>query len=388
MNPQHMTSAAAPRTPKKVKEENILLKITTIVSSLSHEWDLKLELPPPGDSPSNRQHQTLAQKCVFMIKGLTFKDSIDSVLNDFYSQANILYNRWVHKPKGERGTVPEKTRHKPHPVSDKERHELQTLFYTIANREFTEVLQRQRGTPLSKNDRRHTLDEETATEEPHLESRPPLDDSPIPIANKLLSSARKPSLKRAAEPIYDEDKIFKRPPKQDSRVESDRTSFSAVASGEGTLKPPHEESTIMRVRLNDSFDSLAPSVFDTSFSIHRGLSDVFSTTSQATEPEDEMSEHHTNRVMKLPVDNGHHSSDYEVGSSFDARLSELVDVADSSARTVEGDERLEQRLDCPVEKDKPEVETKVQSLQESLRGIFRKFSSFYAVDYAVWRVVL
>jgi hypothetical protein len=93
MDQRAMMSTEVPLTPKKSKEDNINLKINAIVSSLSHEWDSQLELHKPGDSPSNRLTKTLPQKYVFTIKFLAFRGAIDSVLNDFYSQANILYSR-------------------------------------------------------------------------------------------------------------------------------------------------------------------------------------------------------------------------------------------------------------------------------------------------------
>lgn len=71
MNPRATMCTAVPLTPRKSKEDNINLKISAIISSLSREWDLQLELPKPGDSPSNRQIQKLAQKCVFTIEGVT-----------------------------------------------------------------------------------------------------------------------------------------------------------------------------------------------------------------------------------------------------------------------------------------------------------------------------
>lgn len=378
-------STAVPLTPKKSKEENVNLKIAAVVSSLSHEWDLQLELPRSGDSPSNRQNQTLGQKCVFTIKGLTFKGSIDSVLKDFYSQANILYSGWVHKPKGERGMVPEKTRHKPHPVSDKERVELQNLFYGLASREFNEIMIQERGTPLSK--RRVLRSHDKGIEAERSGSPLPLDDTPIP--SKLLSSTRKPSLKRAAEATHDEVKIFKRPLKPDSKPELDsasRASFSITATSERTRKVSHDASAIMSV--NTSFSSYAPSVFDTSFGRSRGLSDVFSTT-QATEPDDQSSDVQTSKLpvgrsMKLSIIDDHHSSEYEGGSSFDAQVAELVKVADSfhsvsnelesgSVRTDADDDVFEDAVDNMLNDDEAKVRAREQNLRESLKDVFRAY---------------
>ena len=378
-------STTAPLTPKKSKEDNKNLKIRAIVSSLSQEWDLRLELPPPGDSPSNRQNQTVGQKCVFKITALTFKDSIDTVLEDFYSQANILYSQWVHKPKGERGTVPEKTRHKPHPVSDTERVQLQNLLHGIAEREFKEVMTQERGTPLSKRRVLRSHDKDIVAE--RSGSRLPLDDTPIP--SKIISSTRKPSLKRTAQATDDEVKIFKRPLKPDSRPELDRvsrTSFSTIATSERTRMVSHDANTIMSV--STSFSSYAPSVFDTTLDRSHGPSDVFSAT-QATEPDDETSDVQTSKLrvgqaMKLSIIDNHHSSEYEGGSSFDAHAAEVAKVADSfksvnnelessSVRTEADDDIFEDALDGLLDDDEAKIRTREQSLRESLKGVFRTY---------------
>jgi hypothetical protein len=378
-------STAVPLTPKKSKEDNINLKISAIVSSLSHEWDLQFELPKPGDSPSNRQNQTLAQRCVFTIKGLTFKNAIDSVLDDFYSQANIMYSRWVHKPKGDRGTVPEKTRHRPHPVSDKERFELQTLFYEIASREFRPIITKESETPLSKRHslRPHNRDDISLDRSPSpSRERPVLDDTPIP--SKLLFGTRKPSLKRAAETAYDESMVFKRPPKPDSRSElgpDPRLSFSMTTTEGRMRKPSHDASTIMSV--NTSSNSFAHSVFDNSFDISRGQSDAYSTT-QITEADDDDLEHQTNHSIKLSLIDDHQSSEYEGGSSFDARLSDVVKLERSfqsannesqheSVVTEADDEIFEDAVDNLLGNDDPKIIAREQKLRDSLKNVFREY---------------
>ena len=378
MKQQAITGTAAPRTPKKLKEEDINLKIAAVVSSLSHEWDLRLVLPLPGDSPSKRVNQTLEQKCVFIIKALTFKDAIDSVLEDFRSQANILYSRWVHKPKGDRGTVPEKTRHKPHPVSDKERIELQTLFHDIANFEFTQIMTEERNTPLSKRRLLRSDDGNIAADPSASSTGLLIDDTPIP--SKLQSSSRKLSLKRAAETVHDESKIFKRPPKPGSKPETDvlsRASFSTATDSERARNLSHDFSTIRSA--SDTFTSYVPSDFETSFNRSGGLSDVFSTT-QSTESDDQISEYYFDRLTKASIiEKQHHSSEY--GSSLDA---DLVKVADSfhnvpdplesdSVRTETDDDIYEDAVDVLFEEDDVNTGEKEGRLRDSLKGIFRQY---------------
>jgi hypothetical protein len=378
MTPRATMSTAVPLTPKKSKEDNVNLKINAVVSSLSREWDLQFVLPVPGDSPSKRLNQTLAEKCVFKIKALTFKNAIDSVLEDFYSQANILYSRWVHKPKGHRGTVLEKTRHKPHPVSDKERVELQHLFYTIADREFTLIMGQERGTPLSERRRLRSDDGDTAVDRSGFSEELLFNDRPIP--SKLPPSTRKSSMKRAAETAHDQPKTFKRPPKPGSKSESDgvfRASFSTSTESERTKTPSHDSSTIRSI--NNSFTSYAPSVFDTSFSRSGGLSDVFSTT-QVTELNYQASEcqidHSTN---VLNTEKQHHSSEF--GSSFDAELVKMADSFHSvpdpletgSDKTEADDAVFEDAVDVMVHEDDAKTKERKRNLRDSLEGIFRKY---------------
>lgn len=378
MKPRVTLATAVPLTPRKRRDEDVNLKINAVISNLCMQWDLQLELPQPGESPSNRLHQTLAQKCVFTIKGLTFKNAIDSVLEDFNSQANILYSRWVHKPKGDRGTVPEKTRHKPHPVSDKERVELQTLFHDIASREFNQIMVQERGTPLSKRRIPQPDDDNIVIENSALSPGLPIDDTPIP--SKLPSSSRKTSLKRAAEVAHDEPKTFKRPPKPCSNLEPDvisRVSFSTAAASERSRKPSHDSSTIRSV--NTSFTSYAPSIFDTSFNRSRAFSDL-STRTQTTEPDDLDDGYNLDRSTKLTAIENHDSSEFDGGSSFD---NELIKVADSfnsmnyppqspSVSTDADEDVYEDAIETISVNDKVKVTLKEDKLRESLKGIFRK----------------
>jgi hypothetical protein len=82
----------APSTPRRPRQKDIDLKISAVVSSLSREWDLRFEVPKPNGTPSRRE-RTLEEECVFKIKYLTFKNTIDPVVRDFSHQADIVYSR-------------------------------------------------------------------------------------------------------------------------------------------------------------------------------------------------------------------------------------------------------------------------------------------------------
>lgn len=345
-------NTAVPLTPRKQREEDVNLKIRTVIASLCHEWDLQLKLPQPSESPSTRLlNQTAAQKCVFRIKILTYRDAIDGVLADFNTQAKIKYSGWVHKPRGERGTVPEKTRHRTHPVSDEERLILQKLFSDIADEKFPPVLEQVRSAALSRQ----------RIASPESLRRPAVDDSPIP--NAFLSNAHSPSLKRAAEAAHDDSKTFKRPPNPTTNLEQGQLNFPSVtttASDEGG-NLSHAPSRVRSVAT--SFMSDIPTVFDQSR--HRGS---FST--QVTEPNDP----DLDSSPSMEVTNGeqNHSSQYEGGSSFDA---ELVLVAESFNSKTDGNEDLYPVIVDDLrglENYEAQVDPKKQRLRESLKGIFRE----------------
>jgi hypothetical protein len=63
----------------------------------------------------------LSDQCIEKIRFLHFKKAFDPALLRFREQATILYSGWVRKPKAERGVVPETTRNKPRPVTERER---------------------------------------------------------------------------------------------------------------------------------------------------------------------------------------------------------------------------------------------------------------------------
>lgn len=345
-----LMATTVPLTPRKQREEDVNLKIRTVVSSFCHEWDLQLVLPRPEDSPSTRLlNPTPAQKCVFRIKALTFKNAIDGVLDEFNARANIMYSGWVHKPKAERGTVPEKTRHRIHPVSDKERLILQNLFCNIADEIMSPIHKQNLSASLS---RRHT---------PHSDSqaRSLVDDSPIP--NTFLSNSRSPSLKRAAEPTRDESKAFKRPP--NPPISSEQTNLPyppfLAAAGDRTGNHSFAPNTVRSVA--PSFMSDVPTVFDQSR--HRGS---FST--QVTEPNDYLDLSPSKAAIVTQHNN---SSQYEGGSSFDAELVLVAESFNSKADVSEGlyptivDHELE-------ENGEAQEDLRKAKLREYLEGTFRK----------------
>ncbi|KUJ08214.1 uncharacterized protein LY89DRAFT_338204 [Mollisia scopiformis] len=127
------------RTAKKLEVEK---NIKRIINNICNRWGLGLELPKENESPSHRQaHQSIEEKCVFMIKGISWKDmpKILEIAGEFEKAADGLYDKWVHKPRADRGVVPDKTRHRTHPVTADERQTLLDCLHKMLRDVWEEV---------------------------------------------------------------------------------------------------------------------------------------------------------------------------------------------------------------------------------------------------------
>ncbi|CZR63638.1 related to RNA-dependent RNA polymerase (involved in quelling) [Phialocephala subalpina] len=125
MAPSTEFSASETTASRERKIKNTKDTIKSIVQSLCYRWAFDLKIPEQ-ESPSSRENSTLEQQCVIMIIGIGWKDkpALIDVAEQFENEAYAKWRGWVNKPKAERGTVPEKTRHRPCPVSDEERGQL------------------------------------------------------------------------------------------------------------------------------------------------------------------------------------------------------------------------------------------------------------------------
>jgi hypothetical protein len=120
--------APEPQTPSK-KDGKVLDLFDTKLEMLSLEWDLGLR--PKKDYSPQKRGGSLGDSCIEKIRFLHYKKAFDPALIRFREQATILYSGWVHKPKAERGVVPEATRNKPRPVTEQERVQLLRLLLKI-----------------------------------------------------------------------------------------------------------------------------------------------------------------------------------------------------------------------------------------------------------------
>ena len=89
---------------------------------LNTNWGLGI--PLTSEWSPNKSERTLEDGCVRSLNFCLHKKIIGEALKSFQDQADEMYKGWVRNPRGERGVVPEKTRHRPHPVTEVERLEL------------------------------------------------------------------------------------------------------------------------------------------------------------------------------------------------------------------------------------------------------------------------
>jgi len=91
------------------------------IQAFSLNFHLGLE-PPKDYSP--RKSDRIEDRCLARIRFLFHKGALKPAVLEFRAQSEILYKGWVHKPKADRGLLPEKTRSGPQPISERERDQL------------------------------------------------------------------------------------------------------------------------------------------------------------------------------------------------------------------------------------------------------------------------
>jgi hypothetical protein len=356
------TTTPAPRTPKKRIEPTKHDELINVeIQNLSHAWDLRLPVPTPGDSPSKRRAlgPSLEQKCVARIKYLYYDGGVRPSIQRFHAEADILYQGWVHKPKAERGVVPEATRHGRKPVTDLERAQLLACLEQILDEDFQKA-------PRSPASRRSAAigSLRAAT----------LDDSAIP------SPLPKPNarLKRTSDERFDDLETSSKKMKQPEAVPKINTLRQASANA---MPPPARG----RHKLQDSRPSRSASA-STSFASN--ASSIFSasyhgnsmfTNTQETVPDDEdeseiQTQPNTRPSSPIPVAENFQSSEYEGGSSFEQRVKESMDANG----LILGVEIANSHVDEVLSQDLKEVaivpsglDSATAILQDRLEDVFR-----------------
>jgi hypothetical protein len=271
----------APRTPtKRAHSSNGHNLLNTRIHLLCKEWDLGLE--PKSDWSPRKGRDTLQDECLFGIKFLYHKERLNPALERFRHDAMILYKGWVHKPRADRGVVPESTRGKPKPVTDKERAQLLKCLAGIL-----------------KEDREGWMEENgiSPSKAPTTPSR--FDDNPIPfpLSPKTDSDSKRP---RGEEELPPNFKKLRKPD---------------LSKPFDSMPPPERSRSFRPTQAsrsaNTSFASNASSVFS-----HGGPS--FPNT-QETAPDD-LPSFHTQAFTTPQADKK--SSDY-ASSSFEARVADV-----------------------------------------------------------------
>jgi hypothetical protein len=112
-------NAITPGTPTRKSQASI--ERDKILSNISSQWDLRLEPPKEGESPSERQEKLpvrgasvedqckiYANKCSFEIFYLCLKDkdALQKALESFEYSASVLQSGWVHKPGADADLLP------------------------------------------------------------------------------------------------------------------------------------------------------------------------------------------------------------------------------------------------------------------------------------------
>jgi hypothetical protein len=293
--------APEPSTPSKKVQPDLF---DTKLDMLSREWDLGFMLK--DDYSPSKTGRSLSGQCVQKIRFLHHKKAFDPALLRFREQATIWYNGWVHKPKVERGVVPEATRNKPRPVTQDERVQLLRLLLKILKEDMDKWM----------------LENSPST--PRFASSQDVDDSPLkpPVFGPKQNSD--PKRVRTEEEAFSSVPVtFKKPRKpevpQPFETSSKAPQVAPQLFATGSMAPPDT-----RPSANTSFTSNASSIF----SRRPSYNSSWQPGTQETVPEDELVPH-TQAVRESftnPQPDKASSTDYGT-SSFEERMAEVTEEA-------------------------------------------------------------
>ncbi|KAE9370844.1 hypothetical protein N431DRAFT_343437 [Stipitochalara longipes BDJ] len=220
---------------------------------LSLEWDLGIR--PKKDYSPQKRGRSLSDQCIEKIRFLHHKRAFDPALIRFREQATILYSGWVHKPKAERGVVPEATRNKPRPVTERERVQLLRLLLKILKEDMSKWITENTPSPA------------------RFRGSQEVDDSPLPLSLGPKPNSD-PKRQRDEEVFSNAPIMFKKPRKPDvellatnstaseSLATSSKTPQTLATSSKaqplaaGSMLPP-----VTRPSANTSFASDGSSIF-------------------------------------------------------------------------------------------------------------------------------
>ena len=346
--------APDPQTPSKKAQPNLF---DTKISLLSQEWDLRLRTK--DDYSPEKMNRSLNDQCLNKIRFLHHKKAFDHALHRFRTEATILYSGWVHKPKQDRGVVPEATRHRPRPVTEEERVELLRLLLRILKEDMAKWM-----TEHSPSSVRFGSSE-------NVDDRPlPLELGPSPNSD--------PKRQRDEEGFSNLPIAFKKPRKPESATSTSKVDSIATAAkgpqppATGSMLPPETRSA------NTSFVSDVSSVFSRRLSYNSS----WQQGTQETVPDDELVPHSqaVKDSFKVPQPDKASSTDYGT-SSFEERMADVDEAAlgiNSSpeyktADEGEGEELSQDLLGMAFDKDTLLVDSE-QEFQDSLLPAEKQFN--------------
>ncbi|TGO20718.1 hypothetical protein BPAE_0272g00100 [Botrytis paeoniae] len=308
--------SAVPRTPSlagRFEGNSSTDGIHHILEGRNFKWDLGLPVNTI-ESPKQRQlkckseEEECVNKIVARIKFLYYQDNdgLLDALETFDAQAHKLYGGWVLKINADRGVLPDKTRHRPRPITFDERRKLQEEFLRVLNLKYEITASRSRQGSSSKA---YTPLRSTG-------KTPKPDDSPLAFP---LSSARKNDGKHRLEPF----------PNINPSIKKAKGPATKSSGHEGLSNPPLSRWNVSKPQFTETYQyKMGPlkddgnSNGDISFTTNastifsQGCSSTLVNT-QATEPEPEP-------IMKLRIephsldDQGPKTQSSDFGSNFDA----------------------------------------------------------------------
>ncbi|KAF7935637.1 hypothetical protein BELL_0664g00030 [Botrytis elliptica] len=314
--------SAVPRTPSladRFGRSSNTDGINHILEGRNFKWDLrlpvnKIESPQQRQLKCKSEEEECVNKIVARIRFLYYKDKggLLDALETFDAQAHKLYGGWVLKVNADRGVLPDKTRHRPRPITSDERRKLQEEFLRVLNLRYAITASRSHQDSSSK----------AYTSLRSAGETPKPDDSPLPFP---LSSARKNEGKHRLEPF----------PSINPSMKKAKGPATKSSGHEGLCNPPLPRWNVSKsqftntdqyktVPLKDDGNSNGDTSFTTNAStiFSQGCSSTLVNT-QATEPEPEP-------IMKLRIephsldDQGPRTQSSDFGSSFDAIEAERV----------------------------------------------------------------
>ncbi|TVY46044.1 RNA-dependent RNA polymerase [Lachnellula subtilissima] len=310
-----MASASGPIAPFSLQKniEDVECEIELIIGNLNHEWELNIPMPKEVKSPEKRG-ESREQKCFNMIFFLAFKNQVIPPIRAFILDADNLYSRWVIKPKAERGVVPEVTRHRPKPITPTERSKLLQMLSTLLFEKSEEIKSQHATSPLRW--RKSTQDENA--------EHPKLDDSPVPFPRLR----QEPPNKRVREGAIETgpSKKIKTPEKTEVLAAKNTNTMLPPPRGRSIASEPKGwrsantsfESNAVSSVFSQSMQSIQPNTQDTV----PDLEETFYQTQDADRKEPGSAT--TNEGITTREGN-HTSSEFGVGSSFEAALAQTSD---------------------------------------------------------------